>query len=89
MVMPPWHGVAVSTIAMELDRTLERLAPEKARVLESRVREVISEVEGTKAPPSLEEMKRRMPEFADVIGSLGDAEFDLPPELPLPPAKTW
>jgi hypothetical protein len=49
----------------------------------------MSEVAGTEAPPSLEEMKRRMPEFADLIGSLGDAEFDLPPELPLPPAKTW
>ena len=74
---------------MELERTLEHLAPEKARVLESRVRDAISEVAGTKAAPSLEMMKRRMPEFADVIGCLGDAEFDLPPELPLPPAKTW
>jgi hypothetical protein len=74
---------------MELERTLEHLAPEKARVLESRVREAISEVAGTKTNPSLEVMKRRMPEFADVIGCLGDAEFDLPPELPLPPAKTW
>lgn len=79
----------MTTIALELDRTLERLEPEKARVLESRVRKVMSEVAGTEAPPSLEEMKRRMPEFADLIGSLGDAEFDLPPELPLPPAKTW
>jgi hypothetical protein len=74
---------------MELERTLERLAPDKARVLESKVREVISEVAEEKPLPTIEEMKRRMPEFADVIGSLGDAEFDLPPELPLPPAKIW
>ena len=84
-----WQFLSVSTIAMELERTLERLAPEKARVLESRVREVISEVVSEKQQPSLEEMKLRMPEFADIIGSLGDADFDLPPELPLPPAKTW
>lgn len=89
MAMPPWHVVHVTTIALELERTLKRLEPEKARVLESRVRAAISEVADAKAPPSLEEMKRRMPEFADVIGCLGDAEFDLPPELPLPPAKTW
>ena len=87
--MIPWQFLAVSTIAMELERTLERLAPEKARVLESRVREVISEVVSEKQQPSLEEMKLRMPEFADIIGSLGDDDFDLPPELPLPPAKTW
>ncbi len=85
----PWHVSFVTTIALELERTLERLAPEKARVLESKVRVAISEVADAKAPPSLEEMKRRMPEFADVIGSLGDAEFDLPPDLPLSPAKTW
>lgn len=79
----------MTTIALELERTLARLAPEKARVLESKVREVISEVAEEKPLPTIEEMKRRMPEFADVIGSLGDAEFELPPDLPLPPAKTW
>lgn len=79
----------MTTIALELEQTLGRLAPEKARVLESKVREAISEVAEENPLPTIEEMKRRMPEFADVIGSLGDAEFDLPPELPLSPAKTW
>jgi hypothetical protein len=87
--LSPWHGAFVKTIALELERTLARLGPEKARVLESRVRKVISEVAGEKSLPTIEEMKRRMPEFADVIGSLGDAEFELPPDLPLAPAKTW
>jgi hypothetical protein len=79
----------VTTIALELERSLERLAPEKARILESRVREVISEVESEKELPTLEEMKRRMPEFSDLIGSWADVEFEIPEDLPLPPAKTW
>jgi hypothetical protein len=84
-----WQCSPVTAIALELKRTLERLDPEKARVLESKVRKAISEVFEEEPLPTIEEMKRRMPEFADVIGSLGDAEFDLPPDLPLPPAKTW
>jgi len=80
----------VSGIALELERVLERLDPETAQTLESRVREAISLVTESKAPlPTLEEMKLRMPEFADVIGCWKDLEFDLPPELPLSPAKTW
>ena len=79
----------MTTIALELELTLARLEPEKARVLESKVRKVICEVAEEKPLPTIEEMKLRMPEFADVIGSLGDAEFELPPELPLSPAKTW
>jgi superfamily II RNA helicase len=79
----------VTTIALELERTLERLAPEKARVLESRVREAISEVEKEKELPTLEEMKRRMPEFADIIGCWADEDPEEPEELPMPPAKTW
>jgi superfamily II RNA helicase len=85
----PWQCLRVTTIALELERTLERLAPEKARVLESRVREAIFEVEKEKELPTLEEMKKRMPEFADVIGCWADVEFELPEDLPLPPAKTW
>jgi hypothetical protein len=84
-----WHSLCVTAIATELERTLERLEPEKARVLESRVREAISEAEDRKEPPSIEEMKRRRPDLADIIGCLGDAEFDLPPELPLGAAKAW
>jgi superfamily II RNA helicase len=85
----PWQRLPVTTIAMELERTLERLAPEKARVLESRVREAISEVEKEKELPTLEELKRRRPDLAHIIGCWADKEFELPPELPLPPAKTW
>lgn len=79
----------VTTIALELERTLERLVPEKARVLETRVREAIFEVEKEKELPSLEEIKRRRPDLADIIGCWADKEFELPPELPLPPANTW
>ena len=80
----------MSAIAIELDRILESLEPEAAQNLETRVREAISSVTGSEEPlPTLEEMKRRMPKFADLIGCWADVEFDLPPELPLPPAKTW
>ena len=89
MRVEPWQGLSVTTIALELERSLGRLAPEKARILESRVREVIAEVESEKELPTLEEMKRRMPEFADLIGSWADVEFEIPKDLPLPPAKTW
>lgn len=89
MAMPPWHGVSVTAIAQELERTLKRLGPEKARVLESKVREVISEVAEEKELPTLDEIKRRRPDLADIIGCWADKEFELPPELPLPPAKTW
>jgi superfamily II RNA helicase len=75
--------------ATELERTLERLEPEKARALESRVREAISEMVEEKELPSLEEMKRRRPDLADIIGCWADLEFEESPELPLPPAKTW
>ena len=85
----PWQCSAVTTIALELERTLERLAPEKARVLESRVREAISAVEEEKELPTLEEIKRRRPDLADIIGCWADKEFELPEDLPLPPAKTW
>jgi hypothetical protein len=84
-----WQCLPVTTIALELERTLERLAPEKARVLESRVPAAISEMEKEKELPTLEEMKRRMPEFAHLIGAWADEDPDEPEELPLPPAKIW
>ncbi|MEX1114293.1 MAG: hypothetical protein WEB53_03525 [Akkermansiaceae bacterium] len=79
----------MTTIALELERTLERLAPEKARVLESRVREAISEVEKEKELPTLEEIKRRRPDLAHIIGAWADEDPDEPEELPMPPAKIW
>jgi hypothetical protein len=79
----------VTAIAEELERALKRLDPEKARVLEEKVRGVISEVAEEKPLLTIEEMKRRMPEFADVIGIWADKEFEIPEDLPLPPAKTW
>ncbi len=84
-----WQSRVVTTIALELERTLERLEPEKAKVLESKVREAISEVEKEEDLPTLEEIKRRRPDLAHIIGAWADKEFDLPPDLPLPPAKTW
>jgi hypothetical protein len=85
----PWQYAAVIAIAEELKRTLERLEPEKARVLETKVREAISEVADEKPLPTIEEIKRRRPDLADVIGLWADKEFEIPEELPLPPAKTW
>jgi len=79
----------VSGIALELERVLEHLDPETAQTLETRVREAISLVTESKAPPTLEEIKRRRPDLADIIGCWADMEFELPPELPLSPAKTW
>ena len=75
---------------MELERVLEHLDPVAAQTLETRVREAISLVTEPKEPlPTLEEMKLRRPDLADIIGCWADLEFELPPELPLPPAKTW
>ncbi len=80
----------MSAVVMELEEMLTRLKPEAAEKLEMQVREALSSVaDADKILPTLEEMKRRMPEFADLIGCWADVEFDLPPELPLPPAKTW
>lgn len=85
----PWHGALVTTIALELERTLKRLEPEKARVLESKVREAISAVAVEEPLPTIEEIISRRPDLADIIGIWADKEFELPEELPLPPAKTW
>jgi len=79
----------VTAIATDLERTLERLEPEKARALESRVRQAMSEVAEEEELLSIEEIKRMRPDLADIIGCWADVEFELPPELPLPPAKTW
>jgi hypothetical protein len=80
----------MSGITQELERVLEHLNPEAAQTLETRVREAISSVTVPEAPlPTLEELKRRRPDLADIIGCWADLEFELPPELPLPPAKTW
>ena len=80
----------MSAVVMELEEMLTRLKPEAAEKLEMQVREALSSVAETdKVLPTLEEMKRRMPEFADLIGCWADVEFELPPELPLPPAKMW
>jgi len=38
---------------------------------------------------ALELLRQRKPELADLIGSLTDVEFELPPDLPLPSAKVW
>lgn len=59
----------MTAVALELDQMLARLKPEAAEKLEMRVREVLSAVsEAERALPTLEEMKRRMPEYADLIG---------------------
>ena len=85
-----WQIPFVSTIAMELDQLLNRLDTRTAESLERRVREAMSRVANRDGEtPTLEEMKRRRPEFAGLIGSLADVEFDLPADLLLPPAKTW
>jgi len=86
--MNGWHASSVTAIATELERTLERLEPEKAKALESRVREALSEAAGEEELPSIEELKRRMPEFADIIGCWADIEFELPPESSFPPTKS-
>ena len=70
----------MTAVALELDQMLARLKPEAAEKLEMRVREVLSAVsEAERALPTLEEMKRQMPEYADLIGCWADVEFELPP----------
>ena len=34
-------------------------------------------------------MREKKPEIAHLIGSLAGEEFDVAPELPMPPAKVW
>lgn len=88
MVDREWNGFFMSAVAVELERMLTRLKPEAAEKLEMQVREALSSVvESDKVLPTLEEMKLRMPEFAEVIGCWAEVEFELPPDLPLPPAK--
>ena len=78
----------MTAVALELDQMLARLKPEAAEKLEMRVREVLSAVSvDERALPSLEEMKRRMPEYADLIGCWANVEFELPPELPFSSAR--
>jgi hypothetical protein len=75
-------------IVEELERILTRLKPEAAERLETQVRGILFSVSDAEAVlPTLEEMKRRRPEFADLIGSLADVEFELSPERPLSPDK--
>jgi len=74
---------------LELERVLERLDPETAQTLETRVREAISSAVEPSTPPTLEEIKRRKPELAEFIGCMADMEFDLPDELALPPTDEW
>ena len=78
----------MTAVALELDQMLARLKPEAAQKLEMRVRKVLSAVSvAERVLPTLEEMKRRMPEYADLIGCWADVEFELPPELPLSSAR--
>lgn len=80
----------MSAVAMELEEILTRLKPEAAEKLEMQVREALSSVaEIDKVLPTLEEMKRRMPEFADLIGCWADENVAEPEELPMPPARVW
>ncbi len=75
----------MTAVALELEQIMSRLTPEAAERLETTVRGILASVE--EELPTLEEMKRRMPEYADLIGCWADVEFELPPELPLSPAK--
>jgi hypothetical protein len=83
----PWQEFAMAEVMMELERMLAGLTSAAAKKLESRVREEIALVKPEDEMPSLEKIKRRCPEFADVIGCWADVEFELPPELPMSPAK--
>jgi hypothetical protein len=79
----------MTAVAMELERVLGSLTSEAARKLESRVHEEIALVKPEDTMPSLEELKRRFPEFADVIGCWADEDPGDPEELDLPAVKHW
>jgi len=81
----------MSTIATELDTAIAALPRAAAQRLESAVRSEIEKAtcEEHEMKRALELMRQRKPELADLIGSLADLEFELPPDLPLPPAKGW
>jgi hypothetical protein len=75
----------MTAIASELERVLKRLEPEAAKRLETRVREAIADVRPEGKPlPTLEEMKKRKPEIADLIGCMADEEFEILPQPALP-----
>ena len=79
----------MTAVALELEQIMSRLKPEAAERLEARVRKEMALVERQGELPTLEEMKRRKPEFADLIGCLAGMEFDIPAQPPLPPAQQW
>ena len=80
----------MSAVVIEREEMLTRLKPEAAEKLEMQVREALSSVAETdKVLPTLEEMKRRMPEFADLIGCWADEDAAEPEELSMPPARFW
>lgn len=89
----------MSSLALELDAALARLAPQQARALESDVRDALRKArakEFTPARPSDEDwgevmdlMRQHKPDLADCIGALADVEFEAPPDPAPEPLKEW
>jgi hypothetical protein len=75
----------MSKIPKQLTELLSRLDAERAKEVEDRVSLIMAEAE----LPTVEELKLRRPDLAEFIGCLADVEFEIAPELPLPPAKVW
>jgi hypothetical protein len=79
----------VNAVAWELDGLLARLEPKAAELLATRVREEMARINKQDELPTLDEIKRRVPDIAHLIGAWGDEDPEGPEELTMPPAKTW
>lgn len=76
----------MKAIVNELDFLLSNLPAEKAAWLTERVREAIASADEEEVL-SIDEIKRRMPEIAHLIGAWADVDTGEIEELPLPMAK--
>ena len=79
----------MNAVARELDGLLARLEPKAAELLATRVREEMARVKKSDELPTLDEIKKRVPDIADLIGAWADEDPETAEELTLPPAKVW
>ena len=77
----------MSSLAQEVDATLEKLDPPAARRFERLVRDAVAAVcpsENSSLAPSLDQAY-----FDSVVGAFADLPFERPAQGDLPSAKVW
>ena len=81
----------MSNIAQELETAMSTPDIEDANRLEEAVRSDIAKYTQEKEEwnTALALLRKHKPELVGLIGSLADVEYEIAPELPLPPARVW